>query len=87
MLFTDVVPHVKTLLSKNCRQDLAPAVTLFILEATQNKLGLVKVKGPLEIFLKFFYYYLKARLKLKGSNHFMMEFSYINKLLNKLVNK
>lgn len=45
MLFTDVIPHAKTLLSKNGRQDLAPALTLFILEATQNKLGLVKVKG------------------------------------------
>lgn len=45
MLFTDVAPHVKTLLSKSCRQDLAPALTLFILEATQNKLGPVKFKG------------------------------------------
>lgn len=45
MLFADVILHVKTLLSENCRQDLALALTLFILEATQNKLGLEKVKG------------------------------------------
>lgn len=45
MLFTDVVPHVKTLSSENCRQDLDLALTLFILEATHNKRGLVKVNG------------------------------------------
>lgn len=39
MLFTDVVLHVKTLLSKNSRQDLALALTLFILEATPEQAG------------------------------------------------
>lgn len=45
MLFTDVAPHAETLLCKNCRQVLALTLTQYILDATQNKLGLVKVKG------------------------------------------
>lgn len=67
MLFTDVKPHAITLLSKNCRQDLALTLTQYILEATQNKLGLVKLTGKKsvinnpEILLCFF------RLKLLRS--------------------
>lgn len=71
MLFTDVEPHAKTLLSKNCRQDLALTLTQYILEATQNKLGLVKLTGKKSVRnnpeIVFLFFQIKA---VKELNHY-----------------